>query len=562
MDEIDHRNLDWSMLLKHCRVDCVTSGDIDQLDNRHYFFKKYSVYFDSLALLLDDYLIKIINVTDEEKAKRTQDERNNLKELIQNTRNAMRLAQICMASSHDSMQISFQNKAVTSGVEKRVVVLLSSSKIDSKTRLYAARLLCNTVTSNAATADAVASCVSVRPSEAKIASSMLESIVDGPAMNGNKETLEHDISFVDMIIASADNRDALGALVACLHNIIIALYNGENSIHMQVATDPLLMSTIMRRALSVNSVTQTNHQNSLMDPATEWILFLVTKLSRFGLLPEMYKAVGGRSLATVVPEQIVLLHCLQNGIDESSKTISPPEQLGGDIGLEKIIESHLFLAEVFSSVRGSLKGTCDDTQISFANSALLKILDILADTLSLDNKLSTQIRESLGRNTSFMQEMLFDLGNALDILFTRNEGCKVRDMIINTEEEHLITSLVRVIGNICFQCRHNQDLMRSTAVPMRNNAVSPRRNGLHLLLTCTSYSYVCFMLREWAIIAIRNALQDNELNQAEVAKLEAQQPAQSPALDRMGIRVDVDRFGKVSITPIEEEDKEGQNKAD
>ena len=50
---------------------------------------------------------------------------------------------------------------------------------------------------------------------------------------------------------------------------------------------------------------------------------------------------------------------------------------------------------------------------------------------------------------------------------------------------------------------------------------------------------------------IRNVLQDNEENQHEVAKLEANQPIQSAELGGLGIRVEMDSKGNVSVVPAD-----------
>jgi hypothetical protein len=74
---------------------------------------------------------------------------------------------------------------------------------------------------------------------------------------------------------------------------------------------------------------------------------------------------------------------------------------------------------------------------------------------------------------------------------------------------------------------------------------------LHVLLSCTSLSHTCFTLREWSVVTIRHALEDNESNQDLVAQLEAQQAAPAAALDDMGLRMQLQANGKVSLEPQE-----------
>jgi hypothetical protein len=61
-------------------------------------------------------------------------------------------------------------------------------------------------------------------------------------------------------------------------------------------------------------------------------------------------------------------------------------------------------------------------------------------------------------------------------------------------------------------------------------------------------------LREWTVVAIRNALEQNPDNQAIVAELEARAPVQSETLQELGIRLELDprRGGTVSVTNVEQ----------
>jgi hypothetical protein len=53
------------------------------------------------------------------------------------------------------------------------------------------------------------------------------------------------------------------------------------------------------------------------------------------------------------------------------------------------------------------------------------------------------------------------------------------------------------------------------------------------------------------VVAIRNALHQNDLNMAVVANLEAQQALQTSTLGELGIRVNLDTKGNVSVSPAE-----------
>lgn len=87
-----------------------------------------------------------------------------------------------------------------------------------------------------------------------------------------------------------------------------------------------------------------------------------------------------------------------------------------------------------------------------------------------------------------------------------------------------------------------------------SNATDRTRALLHVVLSSTGLAPLCFTAREWAVVAIRSALQDHPENQAFVAELQAQEAVPSAALSHMGIRVDLNsRTGKAQVVPLDAE---------
>ena len=83
----------------------------------------------------------------------------------------------------------------------------------------------------------------------------------------------------------------------------------------------------------------------------------------------------------------------------------------------------------------------------------------------------------------------------------------------------------------------------------RSNATMPtERTGLHVILSATSLAPACFTLREWCIVAIRNAVENNAANTETVRRLEANQVMDdTPELRRAGVKVEMDAKGNVSV---------------
>lgn len=161
-----------------------------------------------------------------------------------------------------------------------------------------------------------------------------------------------------------------------------------------------------------------------------------------------------------------------------------------------------------------------------------------------------EARTVLGRETLIITHCLFDLAQLLDSTLARNIGKKARDLYLTPEEQRSAIVMVRLIGNMAYQCRYNQDMLRIIHIPFPEqscNTNSVQRVGLHVILSATSLAPTCLSLREWCIVAIRNAVDGNEANAEAVRRLEAQNTIENtPELQRMGIEVKLDK-GKVSV---------------
>jgi hypothetical protein len=176
-------------------------------------------------------------------------------------------------------------------------------------------------------------------------------------------------------------------------------------------------------------------------------------------------------------------------------------------------------------------------------------------------------RSVIGRETSLIPSCCIELGKILDISLARNAGKKAREMQLSPQQQRTTIMLVRLIANIIYRCRYNQDILRKTPIPVldaetastksafsndaqsSNNGSPVERTGLHVLLSTTTLSPACFTLREWCIVAIRNSVEGNEANTETVRSLEANQALNdTPELRRMGIKIDIDAKGKVNMT--------------
>lgn len=485
------------------------------------------------------------------------------RELILQTRFALRFAMACLPPNDSNVRQSMQHRVMESYQWHKVLIqILSLSKGDATIRTSSARLLSNLVTDNARNATAILTLVHLSPSEQTISNRIAETL--------SETTITDNVSrsnWTDLLLAAAQtgNRATLAAIVATLHNSLLALSEEERPLFTKsIISDKILVSTLLRQMLSVRSIeyhveTDGGAKESQADEATEWLSLLLEQLSEQGYLSAMYMSASGchDSTGKVLPEHLVLLHCISGAVNEfmSKCPRNGWHPLGGNV-LDGIISTHMFLAQQAGQIRQRIvekETSMDPSELELSKAALNVILGILATSLGDDSsQVLARLRLQIGQETLLIQGIGNDLGTIVDVLSEKNQGVKARELKITDEEQHWITTLIQVLGNLCFRCKLNQDLMRITPVPVAAflPPVKSERTALHVLLSCTSFSYGCFTLREWSIVALRNVLEGNEENQTLVEQLQAQQPLQNAELEKMGLKIDMDEHGKVKVVPI------------
>jgi hypothetical protein len=344
-----------------------------------------------------------------------------------------------------------------------------------------------------------------------------------------------------------------------------------------------------------------------IDDAGEWILVLLVQgLVRRGHLRTLYVSLSGSSTEEehqvphqcygALPEHLVLLFCVQHFLHAPSHHDNSTALLELCCVPSDTVDTVLFLAEVYSELSAASPASHLERQhttlphwvgsplLMERFSVKLRILELVADLLQRDSSpcdLDRHLREALGGHVSFLRRLSADLAWLVDRYlpstqksqnFAESPALNSRPanagLIIPPQDQEWLTSLVRLLGNLCYRCRSNQDQMRLIIVPpLSSFAVDTtaatsqglmgptnldRRNVLHVFLTSTSLAPYCFTLREWAVVAVRNALEDNAENQSILAQLQAQQSVSSAAHADMGIRIDFDAAaGTVRIVPTD-----------
>jgi hypothetical protein len=542
----------------------------------------------------------------------------NMKRLVLQTRAALRFGMCCteLAMKETGEDVSCSIPVLTThDWWMPLTRLLHQQRGDAKCRVLAARLLSNLVTTDAETALAVVEHVPLSPSVDVVHANLLQQSIH---VEASEHVNDDTASWTDMMLAAAipsdEHRDALAAVVAALHNCLShhkIKTDFITAFATKMSSNAMFLNVLLRHFVSARSVTAAaaaavdDSMNDHWDAATEWIQLLLSRLASLGMFSVMYRSVGSSTDATkvhhdeevrgttkkstavkVVPEQLVLLYCLAKQVNSyileyhetsNSDAVNP---LGGED--TAVLENYLFLADLatrfgafwmqvfpddLQHVQLKQDDTHDPFDLSLIQSGFITVLEIIGSTLGIDNPQTAHLRDKLGSDTELLQQSAKMLGTVTDDVSRKSEGKKTRDVRLSTHEQQLLTNLVTLIGNMCFKNKHNQDLLRNTLVPRplgdddheQDEHATQARNGLHVLLSCTTHATYCFTLREWGVIAIRNALEDNPENQAMVSELDAQNPVQSAALEGSGIKVNLDSKGKVSLSRIDESETDRED---
>jgi hypothetical protein len=314
---------------------------------------------------------------------------------------------------------------------------------------------------------------------------------------------------------------------------------------------------------------------------------------------QVLRSAGGKGASTT-PEQVVLMSCIRQAVDDYQLSLPSATESGafdmrrlsitaksrnerktphplwgrGD-GLRTAVPVLHSLANEAEKMRKralQLQSSCDgelsteeyEGELSCTNHIIHDIRDILAQCLGQsstqaynDQCIVAEARSVLGRETTLIANCCEDLAQIVDVSLTKNSGKSARELQLSSHEQETAISTVRLIGNIVYQCQHNQNLLRSTVAIQMAELNAGRsmpdksvlnRTGLHVLLSATSLGPACFTLREWCIVAIRNAVENNEANIEMVRRLEANEAlGDTPELQKMGVKVDLDDKGNVRV---------------
>lgn len=506
---------------------------------------------------------------------------SNYKNLILECRHSLRYM-LTLISREEKYRSEIQKVAVVeSNFHIILCKFLSQNSADAKCQNLASKILCNLGTGNPTTSLTILNNINPSPSKRNecLQCEEHEEITLQTTMPPSWSEIIHTTAST----TTCGKRETLGAIVATIHNCILAIKSSDNANFRleSLATDKIIMCNLVRYILPKETIQPVDQNNlsgtdrDLSDDGTHWISLLLEVFCTYGMFKHIYEAIGGSSSTSdgstndgITPEQVVLLNCLSNSVEtcadegESKTTNMNRNPLGGSCpnGFNSIVRE---MAQIWLNLQQSkrMKERVEryDGETSCMVEAMKIILDILGTALSsnysdISDEQMLKIRISVSQDIPLLKNSLLELGMIIDKLGIENRGLKARELVVSKDDQHLLIGLVRFLGNVCYKCFLNQNLVRETKVPFEHISIgrssetdSNERNGLHVMLSCTSFAYGCFTLREWGIVAIRNMLDNNDANQEEVAKLEAQQVINTPELENLGVKLNLDEKGKIHV---------------
>lgn len=347
----------------------------------------------------------------------------------------------------------------------------------------------------------------------------------------------------DMIALSTkhQSRSALAASLSGLYNSIV---NPEISMPLRI--EVICSNRSLWCQLMLSSIAGIEDEEDV-DPAWEWFGYLIEKLIEFGYSCKVLALVGPNhgsvwgiddresntdsgtgepQRSFVTHEQIVLLRMMVE-LWEGEKylnALSPSSSRQSLWVPEDIRVTVLYLARFLQSLTSMLAvegndrtDTAVDTfseqddvvQATLSYGALITLLDALAACLSWryyqDISHGCALRESLENDGGIVKSILTILTYTSDAeksMFGRFE-------LTTQEKANLQRAALRALGNAIYLSKVVQDAFRL-------------QDGFAVVLPLCATNLEVPLAREWALLAMRNALEGNSENQDYVSSLRPQ----------------------------------------
>ncbi|KAJ1523833.1 hypothetical protein ONE63_010391 [Megalurothrips usitatus] len=176
-----------------------------------------------------------------------------------------------------------------------------------------------------------------------------------------------------------------------------------------------------------------------------------------------------------------------------------------------------------------------------------KLIEVVACASSKEPYVTElQSDKSLLIDCTFLLKSIHMAGQAGDNDFSpihKLSELNLSDKSVASEIEHhpafgFKASLVRLLGNLCWRHKENQDQVREL-------------DGIPLLLDCCSIDARNPLMIQWVVLAVRNLCENNKENQGVIAALNREGTIDTRMLHDLGLTIHADeKSNKIRIVPL------------
>lgn len=248
-------------------------------------------------------------------------------------------------------------------------------------------------------------------------------------------------------------------------------------------------------------------------PESEWPFLIIT--DHFLKNPELVRAMYAKLSHQ---ERVTLLDLM------IAKLVND-EQLTKDEVSVFLHHAELIASSFVDQCRTVLNLTSEQHPEGEEVLATVRLLDVLCEMTANTELLGyLQVFPGLLEGVIDLLRMIHITGNDTTNIFSTS-GCVRAEGDISNMAEGFKSHLIRLIGNLCYKNKDNQDKVNEL-------------DGIPLILDSCRIDDSNPFLTQWVVYTIRNLTEDNSQNQDLIAKLEDQGLADASLLKKMGFEVE------------------------
>ncbi|XP_031529529.1 ataxin-10 isoform X1 [Vicugna pacos] len=258
-------------------------------------------------------------------------------------------------------------------------------------------------------------------------------------------------------------------------------------------------------------------------PESEWPFLIIT--DHFLKSPELVKAMYAKMSNQ---ERVTLLDLM------IAKIVGDEPLTKDDIPVF-LSHAELIASTFVDQCKIVLKLTSEQHTDDEEALATIRLLDVLCEmTANTDLLGYLQVFPGLLERVVDLLRLIHVAGSDTTNIFSTCACIKAEGDISNMAEGFK-SHLIRLIGNLCYKNKDNQDKVNEL-------------DGIPLILDSCSMDDSNPFLTQWVVYAIRNLTEDNSQNQDLIAKMEEQGLADTSLLKKMGFEVEK-RGDKLTLKP-------------